>query len=332
MKKCLVSFEEVASLGNLYEAWEEFIAGKSRKKDVMEFARHLGDEIARLHADLVSDEYRHGPYHAFAINDPKPRNIHKASVRDRLLHHAIHRKLYPYFAARFIVDSFSCQVGKGTHRALDRFQDMARKVSRNHSRTCWVLKCDIRKYFASVDHLLLIRLLRTSIGDQRLLLLLENIISSFATIQGKGIPLGNLTSQLFSNIYLHEFDRFVKSDLRIKWYIRYADDFVLLSSERTELLALIPILKGFLAEYLQLCMHPDKVFLKSFASGVDFLGWLHFPSHRVLRTKTKERMFKRVAANPTKPTLQSYLGLLGHGDGFELRTHIINEAWLWSEK
>jgi retron-type reverse transcriptase len=331
MKRCVVSFEEVISLENLCEAWHEFIRGKRGKKDVQEFSLRLLDELILLHEDLASGTYKHGPYHEFRINDPKPRVIHKASVRDRLLHHAIHRKLYPLFSRSFIADSFSCQKWKGVHRALDRFQTQTRKVSRNHSKTCWVLKCDIRKFFASVDHFVLAELLEAHVGDVRLLRLLHEIIGSFSVSPGKGIPLGNLTSQLFANIYMHPFDQFVKQTLRIKHYIRYADDFVFLSDDRYGLETSLPIIQRFLTEKLALDMHPDKIVLKTVASGVDFLGWVHFPYHRVLRTKTKKRMLKRIKNNPEDATLQSYLGMLGHGDAIRLSEELQCNYWLFSQ-
>lgn len=323
-----MTFDEVVSLENLCEAWQEFIRGKRNKKDVQEFQMKLMDEILSLHADLAAGTYRHGSYHEFRINDPKPRVIHKASVRDRLLHHAIHRTLYPYFAKRFIADSFSCQAGKGMHMAFDRFKRKAGKTSKNHTRTCWVLKCDIRKFFASVDHFVLAEELAQHINDSKLLSLLYELIGSFSTSPGKGIPLGNLTSQLFANIHMHPFDLFVKQELRIKHYIRYADDFVFLSDRRGILERLLPIVRVFLLEQLALEIHPNKVNLKTVASGVDFLGWVHFPHHRALRTKTKKRMMKRINQNPTGLTSQSYLGMLGHGDGYELIQQINNLHWM----
>ncbi len=146
--KLHIAYEEVISIGNLLSAWEEFVRGKRRKADVQAFAYDLFARVASLHDDLRGGAYRHGPYKAFNICDPKPRRIHKASVRDRLLHHAIHRKLYPIFARMFISDSFSCQTSKGLHRAINCFRRMTWRVSRNNTRTCWVLKCDVRKFFA----------------------------------------------------------------------------------------------------------------------------------------------------------------------------------------
>jgi len=332
MKMCAVSFEEVVSMENLCEAWQEFIRGKRKRKDVQEFMLRLGDEIANLHEDLMSGRYAHGDYQHFRINDPKPRDIHKATVRDRLLHHAIHRKLYPFFAALFVPDSFSCQTGKGLHRALGRFEILARKVSRNDARTCWILKCDIRKFFASIDHGILMETLRGRISNSRLLDLLERVIRSFETRPGKGIPLGNLTSQLFANIYLNELDQFVKHVLHMKYYARYADDFVFMSCDRSELLNCLPRVAAFLSGPLALSPHPDKVFIKTLASGVDFLGWVHFPHHRVPRTKTKRRMANRVCQNPNRQSVESYLGLLSHGDAYRISRRLQNLWWLLAIK
>lgn len=317
---------------NLCEAWQEFIRGKRKKKDVQEFMLRLGDEIAELHADLVSGRYTHDFYAHFRINDPKPRDIHKASVRDRLLHHAIHRKLYPFFARTFIADSFSCQTGKGLHRAIERFRAVARKVSRNGTRTCWILKCDIRKFFASIDHKILIGILERRIADRRLIGLLGNIIGSFHSVPGRGIPLGNLTSQLFANVYMNELDQFVKHELRMRYYIRYADDFVFLSQSRGELLRCLPKIAAFLHGPLNIGLHPDKVFVKTLASGVDFLGWIHFARYRVLRTKVKRRMLKGVRKLPKNERLQSYLGLIRHGNAYRTGVTLLNGYWLWKDK
>ena len=292
----------------------------------------LGDEIANLHLDLMNGTYLHGAYSHFRINDPKPREIHKATVRDRLLHHAIHRKLYPFFARTFIADSFSCQAGKGLHRAIERFCRATRKVSRNGTRTCWILKCDIRKFFASIDHEILLDILKRRIADCRLVDLLANIISSFDLTPGRGIPLGNLTSQLFANVYMNELDQFVKQDLRMKYYIRYADDFVFLSRDRDELLRCLPKVAAFLLGPLNIGLHPDKVFVKTLASGVDFLGWVHFPKRRVLRTKAKRRMIEGIRKLPKNERLQSYLGLIQHGNAYRISVTLLNDYWLWKNK
>ena len=149
---CSHTYDDIISVENLLAAWREFLQRKRRRKDVEEFSVHLMDNILSLHRELVGRNYRHGGYVAFKINDPKPRDIHKASVRDRLLHHAIYRVLYPYFDRKFIHDSYSCRDRKGTHRAIDQFRKYGRRTSKNNTRPCFVLKCDIRKFFASIDH------------------------------------------------------------------------------------------------------------------------------------------------------------------------------------
>ncbi|MBU6415450.1 reverse transcriptase/maturase family protein, partial [Patescibacteria group bacterium] len=319
------SFDDIISVENLLGAWKEFVKGKTGRADVQEFSLRLIDNILLLHNDLCHHTYEHGSYQAFSVHDPKPRDIHKASVRDRLLHHAIHRVLYPFFDKTFIADSFSCRIGKGTHKALNRFRQFAYRASANHTKTCWVLKCDIRKFFASIDQGILVDILRTHIPDSSALWLLERIMKSFSsTAHGKGLPLGNLTSQLLANIYMNEFDRFAKHSLKAKHYIRYADDFVILSDNYEWLFRLIPRIRHFLREKLKLELHPDKVSIKTVASGVDFLGWVHFPDHRVLRTATKRRMLKKLARAKSDAALQSYLGLLSHGNGEKIRRNILN--------
>ncbi len=318
---------------NLFEAWNEFLVGKRKKPDVQEFKEHLVENIRTLHEDLVAYRYQHGPYYHFTITDPKPRDIHKASVRDRLLHHAIHRKLYPLFDRIFVSDSFSCRQAKGTHRAMDRFRHFTRSVSRNDTQACWVLKLDIRKFFASIDHNVLLSILYRRIPDLSIMNVFERIISSFTGIApGKGLPLGNLTSQLFTNVYLNELDQFLKYHLHVKHYIRYADDFVLLSQDRSWLVDQLPKIEKFLWERLQLQIHPKKIELRTIVSGVDFLGWIHCPSHRVLRTVTKHRMFRRITEKPTEQVVSSYAGLLHHGDAEGITHELKNRYWMFSEK
>jgi retron-type reverse transcriptase len=330
------SFEEVISLENLLEAWKEFEKGKKNKKDVQQFSLNLMDHVFMFHSELSNNTYKHGNYQAFKVNDPKPRDIHKASVRDRLLHHAIYRKLYPFFDRTFISDSYSCKIDKGTHKAINQFQKYAHKVSKNNTRTCWVLQCDIKKFFASIDHEILINMLSEYIPDKDILKLLKENIDSFHTKDKnkKGLPLGNLTSQLFVNIYMNKFDQFVKHKLKAKHYIRYADDFVFLSDNKKSLGRYITEIEEFLKKKLKLELHPKKVSINTFASGIDFLGCITFLHHKVLRTKTKRRMFKKLSKKYVdlqsgkiekeifEQSLQSYLGILGHCDGANIENEI----------
>lgn len=278
------------------------------------------DNILSLHNDLKQGVYTHSGYHAFKINDPKPRDIHKASVRDRLLHHALYRGLYSIYDKRFIHDSYSCRLNKGTHKAMLRFQKFLRSVSKNHTRTCWVLKCDIKKFFASIDHATLKGILARDIADTQILSVLENVIDSFSNTQGVGLPLGNLTSQLLVNVYMNEFDQYAKHILKGKHYIRYADDFVFMSPDRDELLSILPQVREYLSSVLKLELHPHKVSIGTIASGVDFLGWVHFPTHRILRSATKKRMLRNLKVSRDEKRLQSYRGLLTHGNTHKLYT------------
>jgi retron-type reverse transcriptase len=324
------NYQYIISIDNLLGAWQEFLCGKRNRKDVQQFEFNLMDNIIDLHSDLVSKNYKHLPYHAFNISDPKPRNIHKASVRDRLLHHALYRTLYPFFDKTFIIDSYSCQLGKGTHKAINQFRAYAYKESFNHTRTVWALKCDIRKFFASIDQYVLIEIINGYISDIDIQWLISQIIFSFrSTENGKGLPLGNLTSQLLVNIYMNEFDQFIKHRIKARCYIRYADDFVILSANKQWLVSLLPVIRDFLSERLHLCLHEEKTSIKTVASGIDFLGWVNFTDHRVLRTAARRRMFKRIILKQSDDkTIQSYLGLLQHGNTKGLARKIKESACL----
>jgi len=318
------TYDDIISAGNLLLAWQEFETGKKNKKEVQEFSLCLMDNIFSLHYDLKNKTYKHGGYYSFKISDPKPRDIHKANVRDRLVHHAIYRILYPFFDKTFIADSYSCRLGKGTHKAIRRFEFFAGKAGCNSMKTCWVLKCDIRKFFANIDHDILREILKWYIPDEKILALLDEIIGSFcSTAQGKGLPLGNLTSQLLVNIYMNEFDQFAKHRIKAVCYVRYADDFVLLSENREWLKRQVPTIRDFLQSRLKLELHPKKLFLKTLASGVDFLGWVHFSEHWVLRNVTKKKMFRKIknAKNKTE-TVDSYLGFLSHGNAKRLQKKV----------
>jgi len=328
-------FNQIISLENLFASWEEFKKGKRKKLDVSEFEKNLEDEIFRLHRDLKSKTYRHSNYTSFYITDPKLRHIHKAVVRDRIVHHAIYRVLYPIFDKGFIFDSYSCRNGKGSHKAIDRFEAFARRASRNYSKQCFVLKCDIRKFFASIDHRILKNLIRKNVSDPDTTWLVNEIIDSFGEnrerkgssqisfdfYQPVGTPIGNLTSQLFANVYLNDLDQFVKHTLKFKYYIRYCDDFVIFSNNQKELIKLKGQIANFLAEHLRLTLHKDKVVVRKLSQGVDFLGYITSPHFRVLRTKTKKRLLARI----NEQNLSSYLGVLKHCNGYELEKLIRNE-------
>ena len=307
---------------NLLAAWKEFKKGKERKADVQEFSLNLEDNIFSLRDALKSGAYRHSHYISFFVRDPKLRHIHKATVRDRVLHHAIVKIIEPIFERLFIFDSYSSRKNKGMHQAITRFRKFAWKLSQNNTKTVWVLKCDIRKFFDSVDQETLIWLIRRKVEDGDSVNLIKEIIHSFKIEIGKGIPLGNVTSQLFSNIYLNELDQFVKRELRIKYYIRYADDFVILSGDINFLEVVLRQIEVFLKEELNLKFHADKISIGKWHKGIDFLGYVVFPHHILLRTKTKRRMFKRA----TEKNLSSYLGVLKHCRSYKLKSLLVKQC------
>lgn len=287
-------YEEIISLENLLVAWEEFVVGKNKRADVQLFSRALLHNIQLLHRDLTSFTYKHASYEQFEITDPKQRLISKASVRDRLLHHAIYRVLYPLFDPTFIYDSYSCRINKGTHRAFQRLVVLTRKASRNYTKPCFALKCDIRKFFDSVDHEVLVGLLKERIEDERVLNLLRSIIDSFVVVPGKGIPIGNLVSQLFVNVYLDPLDKFVRHRLRAKSYLRYADDFLLLSQNPDELMGYFVEINQFVKTVLKLTIHPHKIYLRKLSQGIDFVGYVAFPHYNLPRRKTVKRILKNI--------------------------------------
>jgi retron-type reverse transcriptase len=318
-------YKDIISTENLLNSWSEFVRGKKNKKDVAEFSLNLLDNIFKLHKDLRNKIYKHSDYEHFKISDPKPRDIHKASVRDRLLHHAICSIIKPYFDKKFIYDCYSSRDYKGAHRAMNGFRCFAGKVSKNHTKSCWVLKCDIRKFFATIDHKILLSIFYKHIKDEDINWLIQEIVSSFNTKKRKGLPLGNLTSQILVNVYMNEFDQYIKHKLKVKYYVRYADDFVILSDNKEYIEQLLININSFLNSKLKLKLHPNKVFIKTYASGVDFLGWVHFTDHRTLRSSTKRRAIKGVIGCDTDSrTSQSYLGLLKHGNGKKIAKSIEN--------
>lgn len=243
----------------------------------------------------------------------------------------------PIFDKVFISDSYSSRKKKGTHKAVAQFKKYAWALSQNGTKVVWVLKCDIKKFFDSIDHDILLALIKKKIKDEKAQRLIENIVRSFHGETGTGIPLGNVTSQLFSNIYLNEMDQFVKHDLRARYYIRYADDFVVLSRDKLCLRGALLKISTFLRKELKLQLHEKKVCIRKWNSGVDFLGYVVFPYHAILRTKTKRRILKKmrkksqellsgeISETALEQARQSYLGVLKHCRGYGIKK-IINDV------
>ncbi len=319
----LVTIDDIISIKALSGAWKKFSRGKKSRKDVAGYQKNLSRNLRVLHEQLASGCYRHEAYQKFIIHDPKQRQIHKATVQDRIVHQAIVTAIEPLFEKRFVHDSYSCRVGKGTHAGVTRLRSFLRKASCNNTKKVYVLKCDVRKFFASIDHEMLLNLIARRIQNEEILELIRTIILSHGSETGKGIPLGNITSQLFANIYLHELDWHIKQVLRIKYYVRYCDDFVIVSSNKDYLIALIEHIRRFLKDELLLDLHPNKVSIRCWNQGVDFLGYVLQPKSTILRTKTRRRMLAKINCE----NVDSYLGLCSHANAFRLSQLVRMIAW-----
>lgn len=330
MKQALL-YSSLISPTNLFQAWEEFKKGKRGKKDVQVLERHLEDNIFDLHRRLKNKTYKHSPYKDFYVNDPKRRHIHKSNATDRVLHHLLYKYLYEIFDKKFIFDSYSCRKEKGTHKAVKRLETFSRVVSRNHTRECWALKLDIKKFFDSIDHNILKDLIHKNVKDRSVMELIDEVIDSFHSEagKGKGIPLGNLTSQIFSNIYLNELDQFIKHKLKIKYYLRYADDFIILDANKRYLNTYLDSTKDFVQNNLKLELHPKKIIIRRLSWGIDFCGYIVLPHHTLPRTKTRRRIFMKVTKHHTShQALQSYLGYFSHAKSNKTRQNLKNLFWV----
>lgn len=250
------------------------------------------------------------------------------------MHQAIFRVLYPIFDQGFIFDSYSSRLNKGTHRAVNRLEKFARRLSKNNHRNIFVLKCDVRKFFDSIDQDVLLNLIKKTTQDDNALWLIKQVIKSFEKENNKGLPLGNVTSQLFSNIYLNQLDQFIKRKLKIKYYLRYCDDFVILGENKEYLIDLVYLINSFIKEKLKLSLHSDKIIIRKYHQGIDFLGYVIFPHYRILRTRTKKRILKKIrkryqesqagliSKDSFNQSLQSYLGVLKHCQGYKIKKRI----------
>jgi retron-type reverse transcriptase len=341
-------FEKITSLENLLDAWIEFKKGKTSKYDVQLFERNLEKNLFSLHRRLVSKKYNHNAYSEFYIRDPKVRQIHKATVEDRIVHHLLFQIINPIFEPTFIPSSYSCRKEKGAHKAVNHLVRSARKVSQNHGR-CFVLKCDIRKFFHTINHELLLEIIGEKIKDTDAMWLVRNVIESFSSEFSseediKGTPIGNLTSQLFVNIYMNRFDQFVKHKLKIKHYIRYTDDFAVVHQNEDYLWDMKNKMESFLENELKLSLHPEKVCVRKYSQGIDFLGYVVLPKVKLLRTKTKRRMMRKMKLKAKRfvcgevseeslfQSFNSYLGILSHADCHGLREKLHHKLWEWTKQ
>lgn len=288
-------YSTLCAYENLLGAYQKARQGKTKKLYVLKFKKDLDKNIKQLQTELIEQIYQPKPLKTFIIRDPKTRKISKSKFRDRVIHHALINVIGEIFEKTFIYDSHANQIGKGTLKAIERFEIFKRKVSKNNTRDCYVLKADIKHYFEEVDHNILISIVQRKVKDEKIIWLIKQILSNNADSLGgrttKGMPLGNHTSQFFANLYLNELDQFVKHELKAKYYIRYVDDFVILSYSTKKLQEYMDKINMFLKEELILELHPDKSKILNLNQGIQFLGFKIFPNHKIPR-KTNLRKFQ----------------------------------------
>ncbi|MBK7409855.1 MAG: RNA-dependent DNA polymerase [Saprospirales bacterium] len=347
MKREKNLFEKIASFENLLQAFYKARKGKRGNANVAWFEFNMEKELFRLEEELKSGTYAPGPYKTFHIYEPKKRMISAAPFRDRVVHHAICNVIEPIFEKSFIFDSYANRKGKGTHAAIRRCQDFSRKYP-------YVLKADIQKYFPSIDHQVLKSAIGRKIGCPSTLRLIERIIDHsnpqepvsgffpgddlFTRLERRvGLPMGNLTSQFFANIYLDPLDHLVKEQLRVPGYIRYVDDFVLYSDSKKQLHQWKKQIDLFLAQHLRLRLHPDKCVVFPVKDGIPFLGQHVFPTHRLVRKENLLRFRRRldrrvplfykgeISSEKMESQLNAWLGHIKQADTFRLQNAVFWE-------
>ncbi len=291
-------YEQVYDFEALHAAYLRARAGKRQNAEVQRFEQDLEGNLIQLQNELIWGSYQTGTYRSFTIFEPKQRQVAALPFRDRVVQHALVAVLEPIWERRFIADSYACRPGRGTHRGADRAQAMLRQVKREHGQV-YVLKADIAAYFRCIDHNILKMLVRRRVSCRRILALFDAIIDSANPLHpdtpGVGLPIGNLTSQLSANIYLHELDEFVKHGLRERHYARYMDDFIVVHHDKQHLHRVRERIEIFLAKYLRLrTNNKTQVFPVHGFRGraLDFLGYRIWPTHRKLRRSSIRRITK----------------------------------------
>lgn len=331
---------------NLFFAYKKARKGKTKKDYVIEFEKNLIDNLRILHYELKNQNYNPKPLKTFILRDPKTRKISKSDFRDRIIHHALVRVIEPIFDNTFICDSYANRKGKGNLSALQRFYKFIRKVSRNGKINGWFnenqikgycLKADIKHYFQEVNHEIIIDIVKRKIKDKKVIWLIERILGNNVPDNPatKGMPLGNLTSQFFANVYLNELDKFVKQELKAKYYIRYVDDFILLSPSKEQLLRWKRVISNFLGENLNLELHQDKSKIIPLSKGIDFIGFRNFYYCKLLRERNIRKMEikigkfinKDIGRDKMIEIFQGWNAYAKWADSLHLRRRIISEIY-----
>lgn len=318
---------QVLAWENILHAGKEAARGKRWRNDVLRYNASFEENLFRLRSLLHSGQWHPGPYREFYVFEPKRRLVHAPCYADRVLHHALVQVIGPYFERRFIDQSFACRVGKGTHAASDYLSGMLRRA-RDKFGQIYVLKADISKYFYSIDHDILLRVVARTIGDPHVLEILRRLVKECGCIEGnRGLPLGALTSQLMANAYLDQLDHYVKDQLGVKFYVRYMDDFVILHGDKQTLWVWLAEIRDFLASELRLSLNAKtRVFPAS--QGVDFAGYRHWPHYKLPRKRnvaraknrfkslTKQYAQGKIQLANVRGSVASFVGYIRHCKGW----------------
>ncbi|MDO8459490.1 MAG: reverse transcriptase domain-containing protein [Nanoarchaeota archaeon] len=347
-------YEKIISFDNLVLAWKKARKGKTQKLYVVKFEENLEKNLLDLHFDLKEQIYKPIQLETFILRDPKTRKISKSDFRDRILHHAIINILEPIFDKTFIYDSCANRKGKGNLFALKRFNQFKRKVSNNGTKAPnvfndsnyikgYCLKADIKHYFEKVDQEILLKLIEKRIKDKNIIWLISLVIKNNTNFEtkregnnlGKGMPLGNLTSQFFANIYLNELDYFIKHELKAKYYIRYVDDFVILHKLKSQLENWKERINSFLKKQLKLEIHPEKSRIIALSRGLDFVGFRNFYHFKLPRKRNIKKMRHKITSFANKEIqyrelMESFNGWQAYakwGNTFKIRKSIIREIY-----
>jgi retron-type reverse transcriptase len=327
MKRVGHLFERIVTFENLMSAAQKAFRGNKKYKGRgAAFYLYLEPELLALEEKLRSGTYRPVPYNTFAIYEPKQRHISASDFRDRVVHHAICNLLEPLLDRGMIFDSYACRVGKGAHAAVKRAQTFARRFR-------YVLKCDIRKYFETIDHDILKQILARKIKDPKLLDLLSVIIDHAVPeyAPGKGLPIGALTSQLFANLYLSELDHLMKDELRIAGYLRYMDDFLTFSQTKTKLHNILLLIREFVTDRLLLELKEDTILVTPVSQGIPFLGFRVFPGlirldrrhlikfQRKIRAREQAYQHGEIEEEMLVRSVNSMIAHIAHANTYQMR-------------
>lgn len=349
IKEVSMYYEMMYEFDRLYEAWKKCRRGKLQKTEVIQFELNLSEELVKLQRELKEKTYRIGNYYKFTIYDPKKREIQALPFRDRIVQHNLcDNILGPLMERHLIYDNSACRKGKGTHFALDRLSGFFREYYKRYGAEGYCLKCDIHKYFDSIDHKVLKTRLHRVVKEEAAYKLLEQIIDSYEKTPGKGLPMGNQTSQWFALYYLDGLDRVAKEKYRMKYYTRYMDDCIILCRDKEYLKQCLSAMKYYVEEELLLEFN-EKTQLTTIKNGVDYLGFRFYLTDtgkviRRLRTSSKRRWKRRlkkmerqyredeITFEEISRSVASYKGHLKHGHTYRLKRKVFHDFVLTKEK